>query len=58
MSEILRSNRWFRERSVPELLGAFGFEPFGVNAARANREMRRRAALAGLEVRDWIKLVQ
>lgn len=58
MAEQFRSNRWFRQLSAPELLGACGFERQGVNASRANREMRRRAALAGLEVHDWIRLVQ
>ncbi len=58
MPEPMRSNRWFRKLSAPELLGACGFERQGVNAERANREMRRRAALAGLEVYDWIRLVQ
>lgn len=56
--EPFRSNRWFRQLSAPRLLGAVGFEREGVNAGRANREMRRRAALAGIEVRDWIRLVQ
>jgi hypothetical protein len=58
MPEAFRSHRWFRQLSAPELLGAVGFERQGVNAGRANREMRRRAALAELEVNDWIRLVQ
>lgn len=55
--ESFRSNRWFRQLSAPELLAACGFERQGVNAGRANREMRRRAALAGLSIDQWLKLV-
>jgi len=58
MPEALRSKRWFRQLSAPELLGACGFERSGPNALKAYREMRRRAALADLDVRDWIRLVQ
>lgn len=57
MPEPLRSNRWFRQLSAPELAGAFGFERDGVNAERANREMRRRAALADLSVEQWLRAV-
>jgi hypothetical protein len=55
--EPFRSNRWFRQVSAPELVGAAAFGRAGINAGRANREIRRRAALAGLSVDQWLRLV-
>lgn len=58
MIEDWRSNRWFRQRTDEQLVNGEGIKCWGVNAGRANREMRRRAAISGLGVYDWIAAVK
>lgn len=58
MIELWHSNRWFRQRTNAELANAVGFNRVGVDAGRANREMRRRAAIAGMDVYEWLAEVQ
>lgn len=54
MTQDLSRNH-FARLSSHDLIHAVGFERWGVNAGRANREMRRRAARAGMGVYDWLR---
>lgn len=50
-----KSNRFFRGLTAIDLCLAKGFASRGVDAGRANREIRRRAAVAGIAPLVWME---